>query len=195
MMPVLTPLHWRAAALFVVAIAAAGALVLWSMGRPLICACGHVSLWHGSVDSAENSQHLLDWYSLTHVTHGFLLYAGLWLACRIGGWTFKPAAMLICAVALETTWEIVENTDFVIDRYRTATLALNYRGDSVVNSMGDIASMMAGFLAASSLPLAASVILVLASEAALAMMIRDNLFLNILMLLFPVEAIRDWQKV
>lgn len=165
-----------------------GLALLW-MGRVAICKCGYVKFWHGVVQSSENSQHLTDWYTFSHVLHGLIFYAVLVFVMPRASW----AARLAVAVALEAGWEIVENTEMVIDRYRTATISLDYFGDSVVNSVMDTLAMVGGFVAAALLPVGASVGLGLASEVFMAFMIRDNLLLNVVMLLWPVEAIARWQ--
>jgi len=159
------------------------------MGRVVICKCGYVKLWHGVVNSSENSQHLTDWYTLTHVLHGIGFYALLWLAAR----RLPPGARFVIAVVLEATWEVIENTPFVIGRYRAATISLDYYGDSVINSMSDIVSMMVGFWMALRLPLWVSIGVVIVVEVMLAIIIRDNLTLNILMLIHPFDAIKRWQ--
>jgi hypothetical protein len=175
-------------------IIASTAVVLHAMGRIPICACGTVKLWHGTVNSAENSQHLFDWYTPSHVIHGVLFYALFWLIGRLRGRAFPFGAALLGALVIEGLWEIAENTPAMIERYRTATIALGYNGDSIVNSVADMLSMTAGFLAASRLPVALSVVLVVAAEVAVAFVIRDNLILNIIMLVWPEDGIRNWIK-
>ena len=173
----------------VVLIVAAAASIELAMGRVPICKCGYVKLWHGVVASSENSQHLTDWYSLTHVIHGILFYGLLWVAGR----RVPIGLRLIAAVVLEAAWEVVENTPFVINRYRAATIALDYYGDSIINSLADIAAMMLGFWIARRAPVWVSLGVFIAVEVALAVMIRDNLTLNILMLIHPFELVKRWQ--
>jgi hypothetical protein len=177
----------RAAILSILVVAAAAALLL-IMGRPPICTCGRIELW-GAVGPAQ-SQMLADWYSLSHVVHGLLFYAFLWLVAR--GWTVERR--FLAALLIECAWEVIENTPFVIDRYREATAALSYTGDSILNSLSDVGMMALGFLAARKLPVWATAALLLLLELVPLFVIRDNLTLNVWMLLAPNEAILDWQS-
>lgn len=177
----------RRAAIASLLIAAAAGAILLLMDRPAICTCGTVALW-GAVGPTQ-SQMLADWYSFSHVVHGLLFYAALWLLAR--GWAVERR--FLAALLIECVWEVVENTPFVIDRYREATAALGYTGDSIRNSLSDVGMMALGFLAARKLPLWASVALLLLLELVPLIVIRDNLTLNVWMLLAPNQAIVDWQ--
>jgi hypothetical protein len=162
---------------------------LLAMGRDLICPCGHIDLWHDGQPANESSQHLMDWYTPSHLLHGFLFYAALWLvANRIPfGWK------LAISVAVECVWEVIENSAWVIDRYRAVTISLDYNGDSVINSTVDILAMIVGFYLARAIPVWASVAIVIGFEVLTAYLIRDGLALNVLMLLYPLEAVLQWQ--
>jgi hypothetical protein len=185
----LQPLPPRLAIILPIAVVAAGALALAAMRHPWICTCGTVKLWYSGLNTSQDSQHLTDWYSWTHIEHGLLFYFALWLVARRMplSWRF------LLATGVEVSWEIVENSPWIIDRYRTETISLNYFGDSIVNSVGDVLSMMLGFLMAVRLPTWFGVAFVVAVEVALAVLIHDNLTLNVIMLLFPIEALRQWQ--
>ena len=173
----------------------AAAAILLAMGRNPICACGTVKLWHGVVQSSENSQHITDWYSPSHFTHGLIMYFVAWLLWSklrlFGG---RPARWALpIAVCVEAAWEVVENTPMVIDRYRAVTVSWGYSGDSVVNSMSDIGWMVIGFLVASRIPARPASRWRILLELLTLYTIRDNLTLNVVMLFWPIEAIRQWQ--
>ena len=169
-------------------IAAAGATLL-AMGRPPICTCGTIDLWVNQSDSPKTSQMLADWYSPSHVIHGILFYAGLWLVAR----RWPVERRFLAALTVEVTWELFENTDWAIGRYREATIAIGYTGDSVLNTVSDIAMMALGFWLARRLPPWITVAVAIALELAALAAVRDNLTLNIWMFLTPNEAIRAWQ--
>ena len=173
---------------------AIGAILL-AMGRVPICTCGTIKLWWGVVQSAENSQHIADWYSFSHVIHGLLFYFFahvLWRRWKLLGG--KPAVWALpIAVAFEGLWELLENSPLIIDRYRAVTVSFGYEGDAVINSLSDIGFMALGFWIASKLPWKASLALAIAFELFTLFVIRDNLTLNVLMLVYPMEAVRSWQ--
>ena len=165
--------------------------VLWLLwiGREPICKCGYIKLWHGQVVSSENSQHISDWYTPSHIIHGFLFFGLLWLVAR----RLSIAWRLVIATLIEAAWEILENSDAVIERYRSVTISLDYYGDSVLNVVADILAMVLGFFLASRLPVWVTVALILLFEAMTIWLIRDGLALNVLMLVWPVDAVGAWQ--
>ena len=165
-------------------------LALLSMGREPWCDCGTVKIWYGLPNGPENSQHLLDWYTFTHVTHGILLYAIVALIARRAPTNLR----FLIALCAEASWEILENTSMVIERYRAGTVALHYYGDSVINSIGDLLAAVLGYGLAGALPVWLTVTFVLGLEGMLAYAIRDNLALNVLMLIRPIEAVKKWQS-
>jgi hypothetical protein len=181
--------QWTMTILLLLAIVALLATILLAMGRPPICTCGEVKLWTGAVQSADNSQHIADWYTPSHIIHGLIFYAIAHLALR--RWPLRARA--IVAALVEAAWEVVENSQPIIDRYREATFAFGYNGDSVLNSDADLGWMLAGFALAARLPVWASIALAVTFELVAAAVIRDNLALNILMLVSPIEAMKIWQ--
>src|SRR5690242_363094 len=176
------------------------ALLLWLEGRFAFCTCGVFRVWSGDTCSSTNSQQLFDPYSFTHVLHGFLLF---WLVALIArgikarqlapAWQLAPPWQLWLALTLEAAWEVFENTPFVIDRYRAETAALGYTGDTIVNSFGDVTCAVAGFLVARKLGVKRALIVFLVLELILILWIHDSLLLQLLMLIHPVEAIKQWQ--
>lgn len=179
---------WHVA--LVIAVICAAGLWEFASGRPPICPCGRIALWAGEVHGPENSQMVADWYSLSHIVHGFLFYGALWLVAR----RLPVGTRLVIAVLVEAFWEVLENSPIIIDRYRAVTLAFGYSGDSILNSMSDIGFMIVGFLVAALIPVWTSVAVVIALELIALVAIRDNLTLNVLMLLYPLDAVREWQN-
>jgi len=175
---------------FAVALLVVQMVVLFLFGQPWICDCGYVKVWEGVVLSGGNSQHLTDWYTFSHIIHGFLFYLVLtYFFPRI-----PLYARLALAVGIEAAWEIAENTPIVIQHYREQALAQGYTGDTILNSMSDTVMMIIGFLAARRLPLYASVALCVVFELFVLYMIRDNLTLNVLNLIHVFPAISEWQS-
>jgi len=167
-----------------------GVVILLAMGRIPFCKCGVITAWSSDVMSNQQSQQFADPYTFTHVLHGIGFYFLLWF---MFGRKLTVGRRLVLAVALETGWEILENTDYIINRYREATISLDYYGDSIFNSVGDILAMMLGFVFAYKLPPWASLGLFIAIDGLLLFFIRDSLLVNIIMLIRPIEAIKNWQ--
>ncbi len=170
-------------------IVALQAVILYAMGRHPVCACGYVKLWEGNAFGPGNSQHLSDWYTPSHIIHGFIFYFFAWALFRRASVAWK----LAFAVFLEAAWEVLENTPWVIEYYRNNTVSLGYVGDSIINSVMDVFWMSLGFLVAWRAPVLVTILLALALEALAAYVIRDNLTLNILMFIYPFESVKAWQ--
>src|ERR1035437_740462 len=173
---------------FIAALVLTAGIELW-MGRSLLGPDDKFGLWEGNIWSSENSQRFAEPYSFSHFVHGILFYAALWFAAR----KLPVRHRLLIAVALEAGWELLENSPLIINRYRETTIALGYAGDSVLNSMRDILMMTIGFLFACRMRPWVSVAVVIAMEAGCALWVRDNLTLNIIMLIHPIDAIKAWQ--
>ncbi|MBD9389456.1 DUF2585 domain-containing protein [Agrobacterium sp. AGB01] len=165
-------------------------VILYLMGRIPICECGYVKLFEPGVNTPGNSQHLSDWYTPSHIIHGFLFFGLAWLLFRK-----QPIAMrLSFAVLIEAAWELLENSPLIIDRYRSATMALGYSGDSILNSAMDTVFMALGFFFAARMPVWVTVAVAVVFELFTGWLIRDNLTLNVIMLLWPIDAIKEWQN-
>lgn len=177
---------------FCIAVIAVFALILFAMGQIPICECGYIKLWHGVTYSSENSQHISDWYTFSHIIHGFGFYLLFWWMGRKRNWPI--GLRLALAILAEVSWEIFENTDMIINRYREVTISLDYYGDSVLNSVCDVLAMILGFLMAYRLPVWLIVLLTISMEVIVGYYIRDNLALNIIMLIYPFQPVLDWQQ-
>lgn len=173
----------------------ATAAILLMMGREPICSCGEVKLWTSDVNSSDNSQHISDWYTPSHIIHGMLFYGLFWWLGRqlTGGVGWSLGLRAVLSIIVEAAWELLENSPMVIDRYREATIAFGYSGDSILNSVFDIFWMLGGFWLALRLPVWATIALIIAAELFVGAIIRDNLTLNVIMLLYPLDAIKEWQ--
>jgi len=166
------------------------ALLLWSYGQPLICTCGEIKLWEGVVLSSGNSQHLMDWYSFSHLIHGFLFYFLAWIC-------FPRASIgmrFLFALSIEVSWEMIENTPIIIQHYREQALAQGYIGDSILNSLSDSLFMILGFWLSWRLPIWLIVVIAVGLEIWTAYIIHDNLLLNIINLIHVFPAIAAWQS-
>ena len=165
-------------------------LQLRLQGRLWICSCGYVLLWSGNINSSDNSQQIFDPYTFTHILHGFMMIGTARILLRQSTWVWQ----FIAALSMEVLWEIIENTNFVINRYRTDTISLGYTGDSIINSSGDIAAFGLGAYIAYHLGFGRTLLLFGLIETALLIFVRDSLLLNIIMLIYPIEAIKNWQS-
>ena len=174
----------------IVVFLAVQAFVLYLFGQPLLCECGSITLWEGDVGSSGNSQQIADWYTFSHIIHGFIFYGILsYLFPRLSFWQ-----RLVIAIGIEAAWEIVENLPVVIAHYRQQALAAGYTGDSILNSICDTIAMILGFVFAFRAPVWASVFLAVGFELFVGYTIRDGLFLNILGFFYQFEAISVWQR-
>lgn len=179
----------RVASLVIITIVGIQFLVLWLFGQPLVCECGYVKLWEGVVLGSGNSQHLTDWYTFSHIIHGFLFYALFSLLFpRVPIWW-----RLVCAVGLEVTWEIIENTPWIIDAYRQQALAQGYVGDSIINSVSDTLAAIGGFVIAYKIPVVLTIVIAIALEMFVGYSIRDNLTLNVIGFVHQFDFITAWQ--
>lgn len=180
----------RSALLWGAGLIALQALVLFLVSQPAICECGYVKLWEGVVLSAGNSQHLADWYSFSHVIHGFLFY---WILTLVAP-RLSIGTRLLLALGAEIAWEVIENTPMVIQHYREQALAQGYTGDSIINSVSDTLMMAAGFFLALRLPVWLVVLIGIGFELFVGLAIRDNLTLNVLNLIYIFPPIAAWQS-
>lgn len=171
-------------------VAAAMVATLAAMGRRWWCACGSWSPVSWVVNSSHNSQHLVDAYSASHLEHGLVFVPALRAVSR---GRLAPQDLVLGAFVLEAAWEVLENTPMVIDRYRQATVSLDYVGDSVANSLSDVTCCTLGALLAARAPLWVAALVLLGIEAGLLATIRDSMLLNVVMLVWPLAAIRAWQ--
>ncbi len=186
-------MNWRptlaATGLIALCFLAAQAITLYIFGQPAICTCGEVKLWEGVVLGPGNSQHLSDWYTFSHIVHGFIFYGLLALVMPRS----SVRVRLMIALGVEVAWEILENTPMVIQHYREQALAQGYTGDSIINSVMDTVFMAVGFIFARKFPWWSTVIAAVVLELFVLYMIRDNLTLNVINLVFPFQMISDWQ--
>ena len=180
--------HIVIAALVILAVQAA---VLYWLGHPAICRCGYVKIWDSVVKGPQNSQHLFDWYSFSHIISGFVIYFFLWLANKKLKWPVWY--LLLVALLISTGWELFENTHFALSRFQHATIYTNYYGDSIINSLSDTVCVGIGFLLARRLPVSVTIILAVVMELVVGGMIHDNLTLNTIMLIHPFASILKWQ--
>lgn len=183
--------NWSASTLVAGGLVVAQAIVLYWFGQPIICACGYVKLWEGNILSSGMSQHLTDWYTFSHIIHGFIFYTVLrYLFPRT-----SVVQRLLMSMGIEIAWEIAENTPMVIHHYRQQALAAGYSGDSILNSLSDTCSMLVGFVFAWRMPILVTIGIALSFEFGVAYAIRDNLTLNVINLIYPFKFIHHWQEI
>lgn len=176
-------------AVLIVALFAAKALVLWALDRPFLCPCGFARVWHAGISGPENSQHLADWYSPSHLIFGMLFYWLMWKTSRHWprGWLY------VAATVASVGWEVAENLPFMIERFGDTGLGQPYAGDSILNSVGDTVFTLAGFALAMRLPVAATIVLAAALEVAAGLVARDSFLLTLVTFIHPLDAIQRWQ--
>ena len=165
--------------------------VLLNFGQPFWCACGYFNLWASDIKSSHTSQHFFDAYSFSHLQHGFIFYFILYRFFKL---PLNLGYLFAAGILLESGWEVLENTSIIIDRYRSQTIAFNYYGDSIANSFGDVLSCFIGLFTASRLSWQFSLFLCILVELTMLLIIKDCLGLNILMLIYPSNAVRRWQE-
>lgn len=168
-----------------------GIFFLWLQGRFWICTCNEIFLWSGDIWSSNNSQHIADPYSFSHILHGLIFFGVLTLFARGLPFSWK----LMFSVLIESAWEVLENSSLVINRYRQVTASLGYTGDTIINSLFDILFCILGVFLARKLGLWKSIVLFIMIEIVMLAAIRDNFTLNVLMLVWPIEVVREWQMV
>ena len=187
----LTFYNWRVWGLIAGGLVVVQAGVLYMLGQPIICTCGYIKLWEGNILSSGMSQHLTDWYTFSHIIHGFIFYAIL----RYFFPRTSVVQRLVMSMGFEIAWEITENTPIVIQHYRQQALAAGYTGDSILNSISDTCSMILGFGFAYRMPILVTIVVALGFELGVAYAIRDNLTLNVINLIYPFQFIHHWQEI
>lgn len=166
------------------------ALIEYSSGRSIFGPDGKFGLWDGNIWGSENSQRVADAYSFSHIIHGLLFYGFLWLVARKIPLQYR----FLIALVIEGGWELLENSPIIINRYREATISLGYVGDSILNSVSDVGMMAIGFCIARTVRIWVSIAIIVIFEVGCLLWVRDNLTLNVLMLVHPVESIKTWQS-
>jgi len=175
--------------LFFIFILLTAVSILKTLGREWWCKCGEPFLWASDIWSTHTSQHFLDPYSFSHFLHGIVFFWSLRLLLKRA----SPGLLFLLSIAIESCWEIAENSPFIIERYRAGTIALDYFGDSIINSLADIGCAALGFMFAASVRFRAALAVFVLIELILLVLIRDNLTLNVLMLIYPIDGIKQWQ--